>query len=63
MSLLSQKLQPTAHQPSKTDKGLEGEELCVVAENVKLYNEAIKNAISSMNTSSSEANKNRTSTR
>lgn len=42
----------------KDIKGLKGEELRkAVAENVKLYNEAVKNATANMNTSSSEANK------
>ncbi len=63
MSLLSQKLQPTAHLNSKTLKVLKGEELRkAAAENVKLYNEAIKNATANMNTSSSEANKKSMST-
>ena len=42
----------------KDIKGLKGEELRkAVAENVKLYNEAVKNATANMNTSSSESNK------
>ncbi|HGK6972221.1 TPA: LPXTG cell wall anchor domain-containing protein [Streptococcus agalactiae] len=42
----------------KDIKGLKGEELRkAVAENVKLYNEAVKNATANMNTSSSEASK------